>query len=192
MYAHSGTYQVQLISSNACGIDTIIKSVNVVCEPIANFNYSVSYLSVSFSDSSLNSSSRVWDFGDGSSDTSLNPSHTYTQSGTYQVCLISNNSCSSDTICQSFTVLVNNISSYQFNKLVKVYPSPTTGQITVDLVNTYKEVDITIRNVIGQIVLSKNLKSTNQLSFELNGPSGIYFIEIRTTEKSAVFKVVKK
>jgi PKD repeat protein len=46
-------------------------------------------LVVQFTDSSLYSTSRVWDFGDGTNSTEQNPTHTYTEVGRYTVTLTS-------------------------------------------------------------------------------------------------------
>ena len=54
----------------------------------ACFNNSVSGSTVSFTDQSSGSPTAWnWDFGDGNSSTSQNPTHTYATSGTYTVCL---------------------------------------------------------------------------------------------------------
>lgn len=59
--------------------------------PIANFSTSISALTASFIDMSFdiddNIASRTWNFGDGTSSTTVNPSHTYAVAGTYTVVL---------------------------------------------------------------------------------------------------------
>ncbi|MEQ8192761.1 MAG: PKD domain-containing protein, partial [Candidatus Eremiobacterota bacterium] len=56
--------------------------------PVANFQYSVSGKTVTFTDTSTgNPSSWNWNFGDGTSSTVKNPSHTYTNPGLYTVTL---------------------------------------------------------------------------------------------------------
>lgn len=58
--------------------------------PNANFSYSINGLTVSFSDSSSDDkgiSSRSWNFGDNSSSTATNPSHSYASAGRYTVTL---------------------------------------------------------------------------------------------------------
>ncbi|NTS77753.1 S8 family serine peptidase [Catenovulum sp. SM1970] len=58
--------------------------------PVAKFSYQVNGKSVSFSDSSTDDkgvASHAWSFGDGASSSSANPSHTYSQDGTYTVSL---------------------------------------------------------------------------------------------------------
>ena len=60
--------------------------------PTANFTYSCTYLSCSFTDNSTDTdgtiSSRSWTFGDGSSSSATNPSHSYASANTYTVTLL--------------------------------------------------------------------------------------------------------
>jgi kumamolisin len=72
-------------------------------KPIVVFSSSVTSgvnpLSVSFTDSSLNSpTSWLWDFGDGSTSTSQNPSHTYVTNGSFTVKLTATNSSGSNSL----------------------------------------------------------------------------------------------
>lgn len=56
---------------------------------------------VAFSNGSNNGQSFVWNFGDGNSSTSLNPTHTYNSYGSFTVSLIANGgSCGSDTLAK--------------------------------------------------------------------------------------------
>ena len=72
-------------------------------QPIADFSYSNNGLDFSFSNTSQTSGNTgfIWDFGDGSTSTILNPNHTYNNDSTYMVCLYLTDSCGSDTICQN-------------------------------------------------------------------------------------------
>jgi PKD repeat protein len=69
------------------------------CAISSGFTYSSNLNTISFSNQSTGGTSYLWDFGDGGTSTSLSPSHTYAAFGTYTVCLISTNSCGSDTTC---------------------------------------------------------------------------------------------
>jgi PKD repeat protein len=57
--------------------------------PVANFTYTTSGLTATFTDSSTdaqnNITSRSWNFGDGTTSTSTNPTKTYSAAGTYTV-----------------------------------------------------------------------------------------------------------
>ncbi|MBW8050682.1 MAG: PKD domain-containing protein [Cytophagales bacterium] len=102
----AGIYFVKVTDLNGCeGNDTVILTVNSLL-PVANFGYSDSSLTVTFTDSSVNETMWVWDFGDGNTDTVQNPVHTYAIAGSYNVCLIAGNACGSDSICDSVTAKV--------------------------------------------------------------------------------------
>lgn len=83
---------------------------------VANFNPSLTYscnspATVSFTNNSINGSSYLWNFGDGTTSTLQNPSHTYTNPGTYSVQLITNGSSlcnNSDTLLSVNLITVTN------------------------------------------------------------------------------------
>ncbi len=104
-YTASGTYTVCLIASSQCSSDTFCSAVTV-CLPV-----SVSYASIvnggsaSFTETSANATTWVYDYGDGSPlDTVQNGQHTYTTNGTYTVCVIASSVCSADTFCNTVTI----------------------------------------------------------------------------------------
>jgi len=77
--------------------------------PTANFTYTTSGLTASFTDTSSDSDgsivSRSWNFGDGSTSSSANPSHTYASAGTYTVTLtVTDDDSATNTKTQSVTV----------------------------------------------------------------------------------------
>jgi len=94
-YVSAGNYTVSLIISSANGcIDTVIKTINVYPQPVAQFVGTDVCLnnSVSFSDQSNafggNINSWQWWFGNGSTSTQQNPSNLYSSAGVYQVSLV--------------------------------------------------------------------------------------------------------
>lgn len=105
-YSALGTYTVCLTVTDSCGSDSSCGTVIIDCPAIAaDWSATTTDLTADFTD--LSSGSLffyAWDFGDGTTDFSQNPSHTYTAAGTYTVCLIVADSCSADTLCNSITV----------------------------------------------------------------------------------------
>ena len=107
-YSSSGTYTVTLIASNADGQGTTATHpVQVVAAPISQFTFSAASPifvgdTENFTDTSLNSpTSWAWNFGDGYTSTSQNPSHIYATAGTYSVTLTASNAGGAGTLATS-------------------------------------------------------------------------------------------
>jgi PKD repeat protein len=112
-YATAGIYSVSLTVTDDDGAtDTTSQSVTVGASnvpPTADFSFSTTDLTASFTDASTDSDGTVdswsWDFGDGNTSTEQNPSHTYATAGTYIVVLsVTDNDGASNDNTQSVTV----------------------------------------------------------------------------------------
>ena len=68
--------------------------------PNSDFDYASDGNAINFENNSSDATSWFWDFGDGYFSNLENPDHSYIESGLYNVCLISYNDCSSDTLCK--------------------------------------------------------------------------------------------
>ncbi len=99
-YTVPGTYNVNLTITNEKGTDSKFATITVLEKPatvvpVANFNIKVSGyapLYIQFTSQSENTTGLIWEFGDGSDDsTYINPTHLYTIPGTYNVSLTSIN-----------------------------------------------------------------------------------------------------
>jgi PKD repeat protein len=82
--------------------------------PVANFTFTTSALTASFTDTSTDSdgtiASRSWNFGDGTTSTSTNPSKTYAAGGTYTVVLtVTDNAGGTGSKTSAVTVVVPNV-----------------------------------------------------------------------------------
>jgi PKD repeat protein len=110
VYSTAGTYTVLLTAKNAAGQSTQTTSITAG-QPTAEFTFSVSGLSVTFTDASLGSPTQyAWNFGDcgASPSTCLSnvasPMHTYAAPGSYVVRLTVTNAAGSDAVAHLVTV----------------------------------------------------------------------------------------
>lgn len=115
-YSNTGTYTVKLTATNSTGSNTLTKTnyitvTSAPSAPVASFTGSPLTgrvpLTVNFTDTSTNSpTSWSWNFGDGRTSTSENPSHQYATSGRFTVQLTARNTTGSNTLTKSSYVNV--------------------------------------------------------------------------------------
>jgi PKD repeat protein len=114
-YTSTGTFTVSLTVTGPGGSDGETKNnyitVNPCVAPTANFVGSPTSgytpLTVNFTDQSSGSpTSWSWNFGDGGTSTSQNPSHVYTSAGNYTVTLTVTNPCGSNQLVKTNYITV--------------------------------------------------------------------------------------
>jgi PKD repeat protein len=95
----SGVYDISLIVSNANGSDQILADNLVVVnhKPTISFETAVNGYTVNFTQNVVNGTNALWNFGDGQTSTSVNPTHTYNAQGTFTVTLSDSNGCGMTT-----------------------------------------------------------------------------------------------
>ncbi|MCB9335508.1 MAG: T9SS type A sorting domain-containing protein [Flavobacteriales bacterium] len=162
------------------------------CDSVsAQFSYTINNDEVSFMDSSANAVKYYWEFGDGNFSTIKNPVHTYSLDGDYTVCLTTFNSCSSDSSCQMFNILITGINESLKNK-VNIYPNPTNGMFTVDIANSNTFVHYKILSIEGRII-EQGKTAENKIMLDLSRESqGVYFLHVQDENSSKVYKILKQ
>ena len=113
-YSSPGTYTVSLTATNATGSNTLTKTNYItvtIAAPVAAFTGTPlsgnAPLAVTFTDQSTNSpTSWSWNFGDGTTSTVQNPTHTYASSGNFTVSLTATNATGFNTSTKSNFITV--------------------------------------------------------------------------------------
>lgn len=118
-YTSNGTYNATLTvyNTSVTCFSSVVHTITVTsnsttpCNLVAGFNHTVgSGGNVSFANASTGTngnSTYYWNFGDGFTSTSQNPTHTYSSAGAYNVLLLVNNQTNPtciDTVMQSINV----------------------------------------------------------------------------------------
>ena len=121
-FQNSGTYIIKLVTEDLIGCkDSTFESINVYPSPTSNYTYVASdpcYLpiSVDFTNTSLLSNNFEWDFGNGQSSFTTNPSAIFDSMGNYNIRLISGNSYNCyDTLNNFFDVIYKQLPIANFN-----------------------------------------------------------------------------
>jgi len=116
-------------------------------------------------------------------------SFTATANGNYAVQL-TENGCVDTSDCVNITSV--GIIENAFNSQISVFPNPTSGALTLNFENEIGNVQLIIRNAVGQEVMRKNYISAQHIGFTLEGSAGVYFIEVLHEGKKAVLRIVKE
>ena len=133
----------------------------------------------------------LWDFGDGNTSTVQNPTHQYTATGSYYVCLsVANNGGCNDTYCDSVYYNSTVGITEQNSTALLIYPNPANDFITIE--NTSMAIDeIVIYDITGKTIKTI-LPKTNTTKVNVSDLSdGVYFIKISNNKQSITKKIIK-
>ncbi len=112
VYNQAGEYPVTLIAENSSGANTLTETDYVqVSEalPTAAFSTEINGEIVSFINESEGATSYFWNLGDGNMSTLKHPTNDYNIDGFYDIQLITNNGCGSDTFVQTIIINPDNV-----------------------------------------------------------------------------------
>ncbi len=109
IYTQAGVYDIKMTASCESDTQTVTKTITVLGRPDAAFVANDTTVCVGvpvtfINDTPSENTTYLWQFGDGDTDTSGSPTHTYATTGIRLVRLIGANLCGSDTATLSVTV----------------------------------------------------------------------------------------
>jgi hypothetical protein len=84
------------------------------------------------------------------------------------------------------------IGEHSFENSLRAFPNPTTDALNIDLGSKYEEVDVLVKNQLGQTIMKKSFVNSNFLELNIPGAVGLYYIEVSMGAKKGVLKVVKE
>ena len=181
---------VSVTDANGCTTSagaTIVMST----APTANFTTAAgnNYL-IDFTNTSTGGATYFWDFGDGSTSSQFNPSHTYNAAGTWTVTLIVTNAdgCT-DTLTQNVTSQLVELGELAW--MARIYPNPTKQKLHVEMMTSFAA-NLIIYDATGKIM--KTLHSNDsEITIELEFlQSGTYFLQINSELGQETLRFVKE
>jgi GEVED domain/Glycine rich protein/Secretion system C-terminal sorting domain/Ig-like domain CHU_C associated len=123
----------------------------------------------------------LWDFSDGVFSNLLNPSHTFTSTGTRFVFLTAyEGSCVDDT---SKVLFVNvGLDNTALAEAIKLYPNPSEGQFMLEIPQNGESMKIEIMNLEGKVMYKQDLPYADGITkkeFDLQGlAAGNYLLKV--------------
>ncbi len=195
-YNTAGTYDVSLISSNSFGSDTINETAYITVKSVPDviFSYTSLGKQVTFTNNSTGGISYLWDFGDGTTSTELNPVHIYNTIGSYAVSLTVTNECGSFSFTQIVDVKVN-VNEIGFIEGISIYPNPNKGLFSLSIRSKQKAVlELKVIDMLGRTISELKLEvnegdNTKDIKLEKAVP-GQYLIFIKSETQFEVEKII--
>lgn len=164
------------VRKQVCVGETAPVTVNVTGN--AQFDYVEDNLTLTFDALSDASPTDVWDFGDGSTSTEANPTHSYAESGVYTVTHTTEDGCTFEmSIAVGITEVVDAATAgFHF------YPNPAVDRLTLDFPREVmgKEAYIEVYSATGSAVVKKRVTAGNSVELKLSSlAAGVYTAAVR-------------
>ena len=95
-YSNTGNFIIKMVAGFGACADSVSKSITVLSKPVISFSADKTAsckppLTVNFTSTVASASGYYWDFGDGTTSTQQNPTHTYNSYGNFDVKLVATN-----------------------------------------------------------------------------------------------------
>jgi len=99
-----------------------------------------------------------------------------------------------NSVIQGFygSTLTSALDDLNDDAFAKVFPNPTSGDLTFDFGNILESVTITITDLSGKIIQSNTYNDSQLVNLELVGSAGIYFLNIVSEVNKSVIRIVKE
>lgn len=178
------TYDITVFDNTGCQSQVVVETVSEP-NPI-DITTSVNALTIT---ANLSGGAYQWvecpDYNAISGET--NQSFTATQNGDYAVIITDGNGCTDTSAC--VTIDDVSISNYDKNSF-KVYPNPASNNIVIETDESYTNATISISDSKGAEALNSKIESTVSSLDLSNLENGIYFLEVKSTERRMIQKIV--
>jgi hypothetical protein len=191
-YSTPGVYDVTLITTSATGNDTLTLPAYITVYSTPPFP---TIVQAGYLLTSSPASSYQWQFNSADIAGATNQSYTVTQTGYYTVVIQDSNGCANSAILY---VLITGTPDVIGGAYISIYPNPSAGVFTIELLkNEYAgEISIDAVNALGQILFSSTLSQSIGTSVSIkeidlhNLSDGVYFVNLQAEKFSLKKKIV--
>ena len=197
----AGVYLITYTVTDAAGnTATITRTVKVATAPdctntIAISNSIANRVNFQYSNPGGGAVTWSWNYGNGSgvvNTTNGNISYTYPVSGTYTVYFCATNPIG--TCCDTSVITVTSVQNINLNENVNAFPNPANDLINLSIdVNNVNNAIVTLTNIVGELVYSKELGTINgSINEKINVSTldaGMYILRLQSDNGTATKKI---
>lgn len=153
-------------------------------------------LTYEFENTSQRSDNYIWDFGDGNFSTDVNPIHTYSQPGTYQVTLTGANDCFDTTYTQEVFAIVTNTQPTEATiREFEIYNTSSNGDFMMKYnADMAERVSLRIVDMQGRVISEQDFGTTRSIRQNINLSAlsqGIYVAQLLVGNQVQVKRLVR-
>lgn len=165
------------------------------CRPQAAFSLVQTDSLVSVNNTSFGGDHYTWLWGDGAAaedSTEQAQQYIYPQTGSYSLCLVAQNLCGSDTLCQTVNHFAAGIGSLAAETTLLVSPNPANEQVTAHFAALRGSGMARLYGSTGRLVAEQTLVAgSSQARFATQAlPSGFYVLSVSSANWAARQRVV--
>lgn len=188
----SGTYVLSIEDWIGCTSSSNAIQVIVNPQPFAAFSPDLEMFDVSFNNLSTDATNYLWNFGDGSTSTDFEPTHSFTTEGALDMYLVAENGCGSDT---AFLLLGSvGIEQKDLSEL-RAYPNPVADNLNIEFyAERALDLNIQLVDLAGRVVFAEfetAIAGNNRIALNpLDLNSGIYLLEIHSQASTFSFRIL--
>lgn len=153
----------------------------------AAFTFTSNVLDYTFTPSSNFNDSLIWDFGDGSTSTQNNPTHTFAGGSDDTITLIVYYGTCTDTF--SVEIFDVGIPENKIENTLSVYPVPADDYLIVKSTDLAKKSKIKLTDITGRIVFETEMDDEVKIETSLLC-NGTYFLSINNSESKLIKHIV--
>ncbi len=188
-YSNPGIYTITLIVTFGNGPDTAFGTLYVFPNPTAGLSWTnIGNNTVQFTANTVGANTWLWHFGDQTTSTLQNPSHTYPNSGPFMVLLEvwTPTGCYASDTSYIGVVGINELAA---ESQWTIYPNPSeNGIFTIQQTGTVVNNQISVYNTLGESILIGEFSGSFTLDLTTQ-PAGCYYIR---TESGYTLKVIRQ
>ena len=183
----SSTNTPSVTLTNAVGCDSVI-NLDLTINNVSDVSTSIAGFTIEANNSSASYAWLDCDNNYAVIPGETNQSYTPSDEGNYAVQL-TENGCIDTSACTSNSS--TGIIQSNFGKGLVVYPNPSKGNFSIDLGNSYETVAISISDINGRIISSKDYTQEQFINLTIDEAIGLYFLTIHSRDKKAVIQLIK-